>query len=72
VGAYAMVVYSQGDPTPTNPADLDGSCIVDGGDVAFLLLDMGSVGGPADLDADGIVTGSDLALILLDFGWTCE
>jgi len=73
VGPYSIVVYSQGDvQVPGNPADLDASCAVDAGDVAFLLLDMGTAGGPADLDADGIVTGSDLALILLDFGWTCN
>jgi 1,4-alpha-glucan branching enzyme len=71
VGAYALVVYSQGDLPPALPADLDGNCIVDGGDVAFLLLDMGAAGGPADLDADGLVTNSDLAVLLLDFGSTC-
>jgi 1,4-alpha-glucan branching enzyme len=73
IGPYTVLVYSQGDvQLPGNPADLDASCAVDSGDVAFLLLDMGSEGGPADLDADGIVTGSDLALILLDYGWTCN
>jgi hypothetical protein len=73
IGPYTILVYSQGDvQVPGNPADLDASCTVDGGDVAFLLLDMGAEGGPADLDADGIVTSSDLALILLDFGWTCN
>jgi len=72
LGAYSIAVYSQGDATPSNPADLDGSCVVDGGDVALLLLDIGSLGGPADLDGDGIVTLSDLAFMLLDYGWTCN
>jgi 1,4-alpha-glucan branching enzyme len=72
VGPYALVVYSQGDPqTPGNPADLDGSCTVDAGDVAFLLLDFGSIGGPSDLDGDGVVDNGDVAMVLLDFGWTC-
>jgi 1,4-alpha-glucan branching enzyme len=72
VGAYAMVVYSQGDPAPANPADLDGNCVVDAGDVSFVLLDFGSIGGPSDLDGDGVVGSGDVALLLLDFGWTCE
>jgi 1,4-alpha-glucan branching enzyme len=72
VGAYAVVVYSQGDPVPANPADLDGNCVVDGGDVGLLLLDMGTVGGPSDLDGDGMVNSGDVAWLLLDFGWTCE
>ena len=73
VGAYALVVYSQGDAqVPGNPADLDGSCVVDAGDVSFVLLDFGSVGGPSDLDGDGVVGSGDVAMILLEFGWTCR
>jgi hypothetical protein len=73
VGAYALVVYSQGDAVvPGNPADLDGSCTVDAGDVAFVLLDFGSVGGSNDLDGDGVVGSGDVAMILLEFGWTCQ
>ena len=71
VGAYSLVVYSQGDPVSQIASDLDGSCLVDGGDVALLLLDMGTAGGPADLDGDGWVSNSDLALLLMDFGLTC-
>ena len=71
VGAYALVVYSQGDALSSLPADLDGNCIVDSGDVAVLLLDYGSLGGAADLDGDGTVSGGDLAMLLLDFGTTC-
>jgi 1,4-alpha-glucan branching enzyme len=73
VGAYALVVYSQGDAqVPGNPADLDGSCVVDSGDVSFVLLDFGSAGGPSDLDGDGVVGSGDVAMILLEFGWTCQ
>jgi hypothetical protein len=73
VGAYALVVYSQGDAqVPGNPADLDGSCVVDAGDVSFVLLDFGSAGGPSDLDGDGVVGSGDVAMILLEFGWTCQ
>ena len=71
VGPYSLVVYSQGDPVSTLASDLDQSCLVDGGDVALLLLDMGTAGGPADLDGDGLVTNSDLAFLLMDFGLTC-
>jgi hypothetical protein len=71
VGAYSLVVYSQGDPVSQIASDLDGSCLVDGGDVALLLLDMGTTGGPADLDGDGWVTNSDLAFLLMDFGLSC-
>jgi hypothetical protein len=46
--------------------------VVDAGDVSFVLLDFGSVGGPSDLDGDGVVGSGDVAMILLEFGWTCR
>ena len=52
--------------------DVDGSGMVDAGDVAVLLLDFGVAGSPADVDGDGLVTGSDLAMLLLDFGAACD
>jgi enterochelin esterase-like enzyme len=52
--------------------DVDGSGMVDAGDVSLLLLDFGMTGSPADVDADGAVTGSDLAMLLLDFGAACD
>ena len=73
IGPYSVLVYSQGDAqVPGNPADLDGSCVVDSGDVSFVLLDFGSAGGPSDLDGDGVVGSGDVAMILLEFGWTCN
>ncbi len=72
VGGYSVVVYSQGDAqTPGNPADIDGNCVIDSGDIALLLLDIGTLGGPGDLDGDGVVSISDVALLLLDMGWSC-
>lgn len=46
--------------------DLNGDCLVDGGDVGVMLAEWGPVkhGTSADLDANGIVDGSDLGLLL--------
>ena len=50
-------------------SDLDGNGIVDFGDIAFLLLDFGSVGPqPSDLDGSELVDFGDAALLMLDFG----
>jgi hypothetical protein len=49
--------------------DIDGSGVVDNGDVAFALLDYGVCGGcPSDLDGSGEVDFGDIALILLSTG----
>ena len=73
VGPYSIVVYSQGDvQVPGNPADLDGSCTVDAGDIAIALLDFGTTGGASDLDQSGTVDSGDIAIVLLEFGWTCN
>jgi len=73
IGPYSIVVYSQGDvQVPGNPADLDGSCSVDAGDVSIVLLDFGTAGGSSDLDGDGMVGSGDIGIVLLEFGWTCN
>jgi len=53
--------------TPPLAADFNGDCIVDGGDLGFLLSEWGNPGGPADLNNDGVVDGSDLGLLLSEF-----
>jgi hypothetical protein len=73
IGPYSVLVYSQGDAqVPGNPADLDGSCSVDAGDVSIVLLDFGTAGGSSDLDGDGMVGSGDIGIVLLEFGWTCN
>ena len=50
---------------PANPADLDGSGEVDGGDLAILLASWGACTDcEADLDESGAVDGGDLAVLL--------
>jgi len=71
IGAYSFVVYSQDGAVVGNPADLDGSCLVDSGDLAVMLLDFGGPG-PGDLDGDGEISSADVSLLLLDFGWSCQ
>ena len=53
-------------------ADLDGSGVVDAGDIGVMLLDFGASGCAADLDRDGEVTAGDLAVLLLAFGDACQ
>jgi hypothetical protein len=58
---------------PTCPADLDGSGVVGGADLAILLGDWGSCPPPkspclGDLNGDGAVNGADLALLLGAWG----
>lgn len=57
-------------PIPTCIAtDLDCNGLVDGGDIAFALLDFGPCAGcPSDVDGTGVVDFGDVALIMLDFG----
>jgi 1,4-alpha-glucan branching enzyme len=72
IGAYSFVVYSQGDEVrPPLVGDLDGSCSVDAGDIATLLLMFGETGGPADLDGSGQVDAGDIGSLLLLFGGSC-
>jgi len=53
-------------PNP-NPADLNGDGVVDGADLAALLIQWGT-NGPADLNNDGVVNGADLATLLTNWG----
>jgi hypothetical protein len=50
--------------------DLDGSGLVDFGDVSLLLLDVGPCPAPCpgDLSGDGVIDSADVALLLLQFG----
>ena len=49
--------------------DIDGSGVVDSGDIAFALLDFGPCSGcPSDLDGSGETDFGDIALILLSTG----
>jgi len=50
-----------------NPADLNGDGVVNGADLASLLIEWGT-NGDADLNTDGIVNGADLAILLTN--WT--
>ncbi len=55
-------------PAPPCPADIDGSGVVDAGDLAALLGAWGNTGGDADLDNDGDVDAADLSVILGAWG----
>lgn len=57
LGGGAACADIAGDPT-----------VVDGADLATLLVNFGAAGGPADLNGDGIVDGADLAILLVNFG----
>jgi hypothetical protein len=50
--------------------DLDGSGVIDFGDVSLLLLDAGPCPAPCpgDLSGDGVIDSADIALLLLQFG----
>ena len=51
------------------PADVDGNRVVDGADIALLLLDFGPCAGcPADLDGSDAVDSADVSVLLLEFG----
>ena len=68
-GATGML---QIEPVDTMPCacepDLDGNGLVDGGDIALILLSFGDSGGPADLDHDLEVGPGDIAIALLSTG----
>jgi len=53
-------------PPAPSPFDLDGSGVVDFGDLAIVMLSMGELGGPSDVDGSGVVDFGDLAVILLE------
>ncbi len=65
-GAFSFSFRSGATPCRS---DLDGNDLVDFDDIAFLLLDFGSVGPqPSDLDGSELVDFGDAALLMLDFG----
>jgi len=59
--------FAPNDPPATNPADLNGDGVVNGADLAALLIQWGT-NGPADLNNDGVVNGADLATLLTNWG----
>jgi hypothetical protein len=68
VGARVGTDGALGDPTSSNPADINGDGQVNGLDLSELLASWGASGGSADLDGDGNVGGTDLAGLLA--AWT--
>ncbi|MFZ4721917.1 MAG: hypothetical protein ACOYMI_02060 [Phycisphaerales bacterium] len=50
------------------PSDVDGSGVVDYGDVSLTLLDYGAGEGASDVDGNGVVDSGDVALVLLEYG----
>ena len=52
---------------PANIADLNGDGVVNGADLAILLIGWGGAG-PADFNNDGVVNGADLATLLTNWG----
>ena len=67
VVADRVGVRAYRDPGSACPADLDGSGVVDGADLAIILAAWGT-SGPGDLDGSGIVDGADLAIVLAAWG----
>ena len=54
---------------PSCLSDIDGSGMVDAGDVSLVLLDVGLCNGcPADLDGSGMIDSGDVSMVLLDYG----
>ncbi len=53
------------------PNDLDGSGVVDFGDILVVLAAWGQAGGDADLDGSGFVDFGDILIILEDWGTVC-
>ena len=54
------------------PSDLDGSGVVDFGDINRILARWGQAGGPEDLDGSGTVDFGDINVILADWGDVCD
>ncbi|MCA9292925.1 MAG: hypothetical protein KDA20_03835 [Phycisphaerales bacterium] len=53
------------------PEDLDGSGVVDLGDLSVVLFNFGLLGGPGDVTGDGLVDLADLSAVLFAFGQAC-
>ncbi len=67
VVADRVGVRAYRDASSACPADLDGSGVVDGADLAIILAAWGT-NGPGDLDGSGLVDGADLAIVLAAWG----
>ena len=68
LGDFSLSVETR---CPGLPADLNGDCIVDGGDVGALLGSWGVCAGTpcnADLDGNGAVDGGDIGVLLGSWG----
>ena len=50
------------------PEDLDGSRVIDGADLSYLLSGWGGSDASVDLDGNGTVNGADLARVLGSWG----
>jgi len=50
-----------------NPADLNGDGVVNGADLAILLIEWGNAGA-SDFNNDGVINGADLAILLTNWG----
>ena len=69
--AYTTLIFSrtEHDPPETyDPADINQDGLVNGADLALVLVAWGTSGPDADINEDGTVNGADLALILV--AWT--
>jgi hypothetical protein len=69
--AYTALVFSRTEhnpPDPFDPADINRDGLVNGADLALVLVAWGTDGPDGDINKDGLVNGADLALILV--AWT--
>ena len=69
--AYTALVFSRTEHNPPEPyvrADINQDGLVNGADLALVLVEWGTDGPAADINEDAIVNGADLALILV--AWT--
>ena len=65
-----LVVPSPVDPVVPCDGDIDGNCVVNGQDLAYVLGNWGSTLG--DLNGDALTNGQDLAIVLADWDCTCQ
>ena len=70
-GLDAFIVEAVECDEASLPGDLNGDCVVNGGDLGILVALWGEPGGIGDLDGDGTVGGGDLGVFLSYFGSTC-
>ena len=67
-----LFAFGRVDVTAPAVADINGDGVVNGADLAILLVNFGpcppALPCPADLNGDGVVNGADLAILLVNFG----